>query len=336
MEKKVAIIILNWNGWKDTVECLESLYQIDYQNYEVVVIDNNSKDNSIEKIKEYADGRLRVNSNFFKFNPNNKPLKIFECDKENFYKVSKDYNNLSASQKLILIKNNENYGYAEGNNIGIKYALKNLNPNYVLLLNNDTVVDKEFLKNLIEVAEIEDCGILGSKTFIYDQPDIIQVAATKINLWTGECNMIGRSEIDHGIYDTIEESDYISGSSFLIKKETIEKIGFLDKKYFCYWEDTDYCIRAKKAGIKSKYSPNSYIWHKECASTNRISGLDIYLMNRNRIIFMKKNSNKLQYISFLLYLIFYKFWFMNSYLIYKKQTKFIHCYLNGLRDGLKF
>ena len=335
MEPKVAIIILNWNGWEDTIECIESVLQIDYPNYNVIVIDNNSNDDSIKKIEEYSEGKIKIKSKLIHYNPKNKPINITKYNEKDLSKLTKDNNDI-LHEELKIIQNNENYGFAEGNNIGIKFALKFINSDYILLLNNDTVVDKKFLNNLVEVAEIEDCGILGSKTFIYDHPDIIQFAGNKINLWTGECDMLGWSEIDHGIYNTVEESDYISGSCFLIKKETIEKIGFLDKNYFCYWEDADYCIRAKKAGIKSKYSPNSYIWHKVSASTNRISGLDIYLLNRNRIIFMKKNSNKLQYISFLLYLIFYKFWFMNSYLIYKKETKLIHCYLKGLRDGLKF
>ena len=142
MNPTVAIITLNWNGWADTVECLESVYQINYPNYHVVVVDNHSSDNSVRKIKDYASGNLEVKSNFFKYDPTNKPIEIVQYSREN-WEIKKNSN---TNKQLILIKNEINYGFAEGNNIGIEYALSNLNLDYIMLLNNDTVVDKKFLK----------------------------------------------------------------------------------------------------------------------------------------------------------------------------------------------
>ncbi|MCE5214153.1 MAG: glycosyltransferase, partial [Methanobacterium sp.] len=101
---KVTIVIVNWNGWEDTIECLKSLYHVNYTNFNIIIVDNHSQDDSVKKIKDYIENK-----------------------------------------KLILIVNDENYGFAEGNNIGIRYAQKNFNPDYILLLNNDTIVDKEFL-----------------------------------------------------------------------------------------------------------------------------------------------------------------------------------------------
>ena len=335
MNSKVSIIILNWNGWEDTIECLESLYRIKYHNYDVIVIDNNSEDDSVKMIKEYAKGCLEVNSKFFSYNHDNKPIKVFEYKKEDRKKVEENYFEIPSDEKMILIKNDYNYGFAEGNNIGIKFILNNLNPDYVLLLNNDTIVDKEFLNKSLEVAGSKNCGIVGSKTYLYDQPERLQFAWTKLNLWRGECYMVGALELDQGLYDKIAIADYISGSTFLIKKEVILNIGFLDKKYFCYWEDTDYCIRASKAGYDLKYCPESRIWHKVSKSSECISGFEIYLMTRNMFIFMKKHCSKPQYLSFLLYFFLFKFWYKNNYYLYHKEINLIRCYLNGLKDGLK-
>ena len=79
---RVSIIILNWNGWKDTIECLESIYQITYQNYDVIVVDNGSKDDSVQKIKEYCEGKIKVESKFFEYDPSNKPIYVLEYTRE--------------------------------------------------------------------------------------------------------------------------------------------------------------------------------------------------------------------------------------------------------------
>src|ERR1700690_2923308 len=138
---KVSVIILNWNGWKDTIECLESLYQIDYPNYDIILVDNHSEDDSIQKIRDYCEGKIRPKSTFYNYNQENKPIQIFEYTQKEIEKdlqtnKSKGYQDLSSDKKLILIKNDKNYGFAEGNNVGIRYSLKTLNPQYILLLNN--------------------------------------------------------------------------------------------------------------------------------------------------------------------------------------------------------
>jgi len=146
----VAIIVLNWNGWQDTIECLESLYQISYPNYEIIVVDNGSKDESIENIKKYCEGKIKVKSKFFEYSNDNKQINIIEYTREQAgtieYKKNK-ISNFPSNKKLTLIKNEKNFGFAEGNNIAIRYALKALNINYILLLNNDTIVEKNFWMN---------------------------------------------------------------------------------------------------------------------------------------------------------------------------------------------
>ncbi|HPX78023.1 MAG TPA: glycosyltransferase, partial [Methanobacterium sp.] len=135
MNPEVCIIILNWNGWKDTVECLESLYQNKYDNYKVILVDNASEDESLEKIAEYCQGRIELSSTCVEYQRDNKPLSFIQIDGE---EVNRKFNTLDY--KLLLIKNRENQGFAIGNNIGMRFALNNFNPDFFLLLNNDTVL----------------------------------------------------------------------------------------------------------------------------------------------------------------------------------------------------
>src|SRR4030042_2187559 len=126
MNPKVSIIILNWNGLEDTIECLNSLKKITYPNYKVILVDNGSKGNDARVLRE-------------KFG---------------------DY--------IHLIENDRNYGYAKGVNIGIRYALANSASEYILLLNNDTVVAPDFLNQLVKLAESDSSvGIVGPKTYYY-------------------------------------------------------------------------------------------------------------------------------------------------------------------------
>ncbi|OEC84686.1 MULTISPECIES: glycosyltransferase family 2 protein [Methanobacterium] len=334
---RVSIIILNWNGWEDTVECLESIFQINYLNYSVIIVDNNSNDESICKIKEYAEGKLKPQSNFFDYDFSNKPIKLVEYTKNESesLKVIENRNNLTYNG-ITLIKNDENDGFAEGNNIGIRYALKTLNTDYILLLNNDTVVDKDFLNKLVQYSKSDkNIGIIGPKIYYYDFLNKIQVAGAKINLWMGKSYLVGDYEIDKGQYDEIREVDFISGCCFLVKKEVIDKLGLFNANYHCYWEESDYCLSSKKIGYQCIYYPSSKIWHKGSKSTNKVNGLLSYYMARNRFWFMKKHASTIQYVIFVLYFFMFKFWHVNIDFLFKRKIKDINRFSSGVKDGIK-
>jgi len=331
---KVSIIILNWNGWKDTIECLESVYQIDYPNYEVIVVDNHSEDDSIEKIKGYCDGKIKVESEFFKYTFINKPIKILECFQADSISSNtiEEFNAITSNEKLILIKNNKNYGFAEGNNVGIKFSLKNLDSNYVLLLNNDTVVDKSFLTQLIKVSsEDPKIGASGPKTYYYNcngKKNVISFEGGKINFFKGNPSHI--TNMAH--LKVPQEVDYVEGSCILVKKEIIEQIGLLDREYFLYWEETDWCARIKKANYVLLHIPTAKIWHKNSGTPN---STNTYYMARNRFLFMKKNSNNLQMFSFLVYFFLFNFWFKTFvYLFYYKKPKMMVYFIKGTLKGI--
>ncbi|MFQ5821301.1 MAG: glycosyltransferase family 2 protein [Candidatus Heimdallarchaeota archaeon] len=277
---KVSIIILNWNGLRDTMECLESLKKVYYPNYDVIVVDNGSEGNDVEVLKQkYGD-------------------------------------------YVHIIENHRNYGFAEGNNKGIRYALSNLEPEYVLLLNSDTTVDHNFLTELIKVAERDSkVAIVGSKIYYYNEQNKINSAGAVIDLWKGRSNKIGVDEIDVGQFDKIREVDYVGGSCFLIRRTAIENIGMLDPEYFAYWEETDYCVRAHRVGYKIIYVPQAIIWHKEAASTGKTSKLQVYYLTRNRLLFMKKNAKLLHKITFIPFLIKDILFLLASVLFKKRDSK---------------
>jgi len=307
MYPKVSIIILNWNSWKDTIECLESLYQINYPNYNVILVDNNSQNDSIEKIKRYCEGEIPVESKFFKYNQENKPITIIEYTREEAEfggGKENEIKNLPSNRKLIIIKNEKNYGFAEGSNIGIRYTLKSLNPDYVLLLNNDTVVDKEFLRELVKVGESDyKIGIVGPKIYYYnfnERSDVIWFAGGKINLFAFEIykiySHIGQNEQDLGQCSTIKDVKWITGAALMIKSNILKKLSLLNSKYFMGHEDVEYCIKARKQNIKIVYVPSSKIWHKigmsrpkSLSTKNKFSEISSYFL------FIKTNFSKLIY-----------------------------------------
>ncbi len=334
---RVAVIILNWNGWEDTIECLESLYQINYANFDVIIVDNNSNDESLEKIRDYALGKINIESNFFEYNSSNKPIKILEYTKKKseHLREEKDYFKL-ASKRLVLIKNDENDGFAEGNNIGIKYAVKTLNPDYILLLNNDTVVDKDFLNELVDIGKTNtNIGIIGPKIYYYDEPNTIWCIGGKMSWKLARGLHIGINEVDNGQYKKIREFDYVSGSAFLIKKDVINEIGLMDKQFFLYFEESDWALRASQRGYKSFYSPKAKIWHKISKSGGGISKpIGLYYITRNRWLFMKMWAKRSDYWFFAIYQIFGVITLPIFISIYYNRNLF-KAYYSGFIDGVR-
>lgn len=328
---QVSIIILNWNGWRDTLECLESLYQINYSNYNIILVDNNSTNESIEQIRNYAKGKLKVKSTFFDYNSQNKPIQVMECNKENSLKTHK-----SVKNRIFLIKNDKNYGFAEGNNIGIKFAVKNLNPDYVLLLNNDTVVDRDFLGELVETGEYdESIGIVGPKIYYYKDPQKIWCIGGKISWKFARGIHIGTNELDKGQYEEKREFDYVSGSAFLIKTKVLKKTGLMDRQFFLYFEESDLALRASQLGYKSAYSPKSKIWHKVSNSGGGLSkSIGLYYITRNRWIFMKKWAGKTDFLIFVIYQMIGAFVFPLFLSIHYKNMSLVSAYYKGLWNGL--
>ena len=243
-QKKIGIILLNYNGYKDTVECIESLEKISYRNVEIVIVDNKSTDNSFEDLKEYLAG------------------------------------------KHNLIQSGINKGFAYGNNIGIAFAISEKKVDYVLLLNNDTEVEVDFIEELLKGFDdkSENVGISCGKILNFYDRNIVWYAGGEIN-WK---RFYGYHIEDHS-YDDRKYISFATGCLMLIPKDVIEKVGCLSEEYFMYYEDVDYCATILQAGYKIAYNPKSIIYHKVAASSGGgESEFAIEWNTRNRIRFMNK------------------------------------------------
>jgi len=312
---KVAIIILNWNGWKDTIECLESVLRNSYPNYQIIVVDNGSTDGSVEEIKAWVDGKEQASTPetmhpLYKLShpPVKKPIPCIYYTQEEAEKggdlqseenMTREWQenrketrrrmNPTSDYPLLLIKINENLGFAGGNNVGIKYLLSKDAFGYVWLLNNDTVVDRHSLQYLMEeMIKKEDNGIAGSKVCSYQEINRIDHAGGILYPVKGRAEHIGWKQIDSGQYDSVKNVDYVTGCSMLISKKCLDSIGLLNEDYFLYFEDVDFCTRAKRNHWKILYVFKSTIYHKISNSLGNNSNLRIYYYTRNRLIFTKK------------------------------------------------
>lgn len=186
-----------------------------------------------------------------------------------------------------LIISEENLGFAGGNNI----ALKQAKGDYVLLLNNDTEVKPDFLDSLVKLMESDkSIGISSAKIKYYYEDNIIQYAGTSpINPITSRGRHYGNKEKDIGQFDKAIETYYPHGACMMIRKSVLDKLGLLYDGYFLYYEEYDFAERVRQAGYKIYFQPNSEILHKESISTGKNSPLKTYYMNRNRLLFLRRN-----------------------------------------------
>lgn len=297
--KKVYILLLNWNGWQDTLECLESVFRNSYDDFQVIVCDNDSKDGSIEKIKAWAEGALNptitnMMHKEFTVPPVKKPIPYIEVSSAE----EAEKPNLNKSCKpLILIRTGGNLGFAGGNNVGLRYALARGDFSYIWLLNNDTVIKKDALLHMVaRMNKQKTAGICGSTLLYYHTPYLVQARAGAVyNKW--KCRA---SEIDNGTAaskvvqaELIENQlAYVSGASMLVSLDFLKTVGLMAEDYFLYFEEFDWAQRAGNA-YQLVYAPDSIVYHKEGGSIGTKSGkgrspLSSYFLQRNRIKFVQR------------------------------------------------
>ncbi len=263
----ISIIIVNYDTPKLTADCLSSLQTINHEGfrYNVLVVDNGSQPE-------------------------------FNIPKK--YTVKKN----TTAEQVELIRSDANIGFTGGNNLGMSYAVKHYNPDYFLLLNSDTTVEPNFLAELFAGIQGKNRGIAGSKIYfekgceyhhdVYQEDqlgNVIWFAGGTID-WA---NLLafhrGVDEVDRGQFEHLKNTDFVTGCCMLIKREVIEKIGILDKKYFLYLEDVDFCQRAVQEGYKLVFCPQSVVYHKNAGSSGGSgSRIHTYYQTRNRLLFFLK------------------------------------------------
>jgi hypothetical protein len=296
--EKVYIVVLNYNGWRDTLECLESLAKLDYPNVQVVVVDNASADGSVEKIQAWAAGTMLADVQ----NPDlasasmpahAKPLALRTIAVDAVGPATTTQGN----RDIVLITSAQNGGYAAGNNHGIRYALNDPDCAYLWLLNNDTVVRPDALTHLVKRCEEDPAiGICGSALVYYHDPVTLQArGGARFNRWIGTSQHVGEGAAFPAEVMPMpgEKLDYIVGASMFVTRAFVDQAGLMYEDYFLYFEEIDWACRL--GALTVAYAPQSVVYHKEGASIgmNRKTvqygkGGDFYL-HRNRLVFARRN-----------------------------------------------
>lgn len=297
------ILLLNWNGWKDTIECLESLLRLDYPEYRIIVCDNGSKDGSLQRIKSWADG-LDQATQGFKNSPLppspqsvSRPLVSAQLNRK---QVDTGIS-LPEDEFLILIDNEDNLGFAGGNNVGLKYLATRDDWDAVWLLNNDTVVTPNSLAKLVERMHKDPVpGICGSTLLYYDKPEKVQAMAGGYYCkWIGLPWLQGRfanfssAQAMANSARVEARMNYVMGASMLVSRDFLERIGGMDEDYFLFFEELDWAWRARH-WFPLGYAPGSTVYHKGGSSIGTSSNprkkslICDYFALRNRLLFSKK------------------------------------------------
>ena len=229
---------------------------------------------------------------------------LFATKWESFDVIVVDNGSTDRTSELVrsrpdikLIRSSKNLGFAGGNNLGLKEA----RGDWVILLNDDTEVYPDWLAALNKAAnEHPEAGILGCK-LLYPGGEVIQHAGGRLEP-NGLSKHIGYLEEDRGQYDEITTCDYVTGAAMAISRKTIDKIGPLDKGFFpIYFEEIDYCVQARKAGLEVLYVPAARVIHHESRTTERYSPGFLYKYHKNRLRFLFKNKTPCQLLGALKY-----------------------------------
>ena len=250
-EPLVSIIILNYNAGNLLLECIESVLQTNYQKFEIIIVDNDSKDDSIDRCKE-------------KF------------------------------RDVQIIENKKNLGYCEGNNVGIR----NAKGEFIAILNPDTVVDSNWLKELIKGYEIFGGGMYQPRFLTTNNHKILQGTGNMINLF-GFGFARNKGDLDEGQFNEPERIGYASGTCLFTSKKIIEELDMFDSFLFAYHDDLDLCWRAALKNIKSYYIPSSIVYHPPEGYTFKWNSFKFYLLERNRQYCLLKHYSRKTYFKML-------------------------------------
>jgi GT2 family glycosyltransferase len=301
----VYIVLVNYKGWKDTIECLESLFKMPYPNFKVVVVDNDSQDGSLATIAQWADGTLMLpfDEEFY----TQAPVASYPIKKPIPYQLLEAGKPDQAipNPRLYLVQSAENLGFAGGNNVGIRLAMLQ-QADYVWLLNNDTVVEPSALNHLVghyESAKQPDSrlGILGAKLLYYHNPKLVQAVLGRYKPLLATTEHIGHLQPADTSFEDLQpgQNDYIVGASMFVSAAFIREVGLMAEEYFLYFEELDWVKRGLAKNYTIALCAEALVYHKEGASigggmkdNDRKSALSDFYSIRNRLIITRKYYKK--------------------------------------------
>jgi GT2 family glycosyltransferase len=281
----VYLVMLNWNDAPNSLACLRSVQELDYQNFRIVVVDNGSEDGSEAQIRaQFPDVHLICN----------------QC----------------------------NLGFAGGMNKGLDYAMQE-GADFILLVNNDTLLDPALLKELVQTAQAHPkAGLLAPKIYFYHDRSLIWAAGARWVRFPPRFKIIGLGKRDHPRYDVLRQVDAATGCVLMIRRQVIDTAGRLDSTFYpIYHEDYDYCARVRKAGWEIWYVPTAKLWHKD-AQSQRATGMKAFNLGKNIVPFYLRHGNP-PWASLYLFIT----WAVLREIV-KGNLSFAKYYLSGVRTGL--
>lgn len=287
----VVVVIANWNLRKDLLECLGSLYETDYSRMHVIVVDNNSSDDSVASVEQQFP-------------------------------------------QTQLIKRSENGGYAVALNDGIR-AGAILNPDFYLILNNDTLIPPDTIGKLVDTMLSDPrIAITAPKIIYHDHPERIFSLGDHITPWLPLPVRVGRKAFDRPAYSKTQEFDYLFGCALLMRAQSLKEVGLFDTSFFMYYEDSDICRRMRDAGWKNVRVGSAVIRHKASLSSKLVPEQMVYLRARNRSWFYRRYRHGPLPAATFLALFFGSIKTILTYLFTGKRTQ-IRPYIHGALDGLR-
>lgn len=278
----IYISILNWCAEQDTIACLDSVLATQGADYRVIVCDNGSPAPSYERIAAWCHARA--------------DLVTHEVDEQSARQGIRPSGLAPAAgvREVYLIRSTQNLGYAGGNNVALKFALSDPAAAQVWVLNNDTVVRPDSLAHMVRVMQADTgVGICGSRLVYMDEPDTIQGLGGIYNVWMCTSTHYGEGRpatMSIEAADVTRNIDYVIGASMLVSVRLLRDVGLLSDEYFLYFEEIDFCTRARDAGYRLGVAPESVVFHKEGGATKKkeMSLVSDFFFVKNRILFTWK------------------------------------------------
>ena len=292
----ISAVVVTWNRKQEVIACLSSLLNSIYPHLEVIVVDNGSTDGTAEEVER-------------------------------------------RFPQVVLVKNDKNQMAAGGRNAGLARA----RGDYLFFVDSDNIVDRDAVSRLYEVISSEkDIGLVGPKMYYLEDPNRIWYAGATINYTTSKTAYIGSGDIDAGQHDQIREVDHIP-NAFMVSREVVNRIGGFEERYGIMYEESDFACRARRDGFKSLLVPDAKVWHnirRTSQADNPLRGFGMessdraYRHARNRILFMKRNASRRNYLIFAscvlpLFVLYYA-----GIISFYGDAETLTSYVRGVWDGL--
>lgn len=290
MQPSIDIIILNYNTWRHTIECLESVLRLDYPRFRVIISDNRSPNDSLDRIRAWLSGTENLLDAASIARPMRdyvtpsvpKPIAFVEGDAGTSFGT--------ADARVVILRGARNTGFAGGNNAALKLVLSDGHAAFAWILNNDTVVAPDCLSRLVDVMSSDArIGGVGTTILEYSAPATVQIASGgRVSQATGAVRDDQVGVCLSALNRNSSNFDFVSCCSLLVRRETLKSIGLLDERFFMYAEDSDFGLRMSRANWKLAYAPDARIWHKGSATSVSGSPFNDYHQVRSCLLLVHK------------------------------------------------